>query len=653
MRTPLGRFLLSLIFIFSAIQPAIAAEVSEVTVDFPLSEILDIAPAGGVGGKMDDRARPEVVVPRASWEKEWFAYRQKSLRGNQAGAVKHLDNINYYRLKAGIPNLFIPSAALLYESSQARKQARYDDALELINYASKLSPDDPSPHFYRARTLWKQSKLRVLSSMDAVLEGWVAFVWDFRSAFPWMIGFLTWTLTGIIVACVVSIFLYAVRVIPRISHDIFHLIHIPQWVVYLAVPVVMAILLITGLPFIWWIVATAFITFFHATVRERIAVSACLILLVSVPLLVHVMALGNSFNSSSRDITLYMAEMAGQGEKSVKKLEILRTKYPQDTDVLVAMAAVLKRDGNLAGAETMLKRASILNPNSAVVTNNIANIMFARGKIENSIDLYKKALRYSDNVLIHYNLSLVLQENLQLEEGGREFQKAQSIDPDLIGKITSNKGEGGESFALDIYTDKKTYYFNALELDDISRQWRNTLWGGVLPLISFPVSLIAFPIAGVLMLAGWPLNKAIFSSSRCRRCGRLHCVKCSESSKTDLCSQCRQIFYVRTGVDPASRVRKMMQIMRFNRRRAFTARILTVILPGSGHAMAGEGFKAVVLITISAIFWLKWLLWYGLFRSTTMLEIQPGTSLRIMFAVFFLIYYIFVFRSLGQIMEEK
>ncbi len=649
----MGRFLLSLIFICIALQPAIAAEVSEVTVDFPLSEILDLAPAGVTDDKTDNRAEPEVVVPRASWEEEWFTYRQKSLRGNQAGAVKHLDNINNYRLKAGIPNLFIPTAALLFESSQARKQARYDDALQLINYASKLSPDDPSPHFYRARTLWKQSNFRVLSSMDAVLEGWVAFVRDFRSVFPWMFGFLTWILTGIIVACIVSIFLYAVRVIPRIAHDISHLIHIPQWVIYLAVPVVMGVLLLTWFPFIWWIVAIAFIAFFHATVRERIALTACLVLLVCVPLLVHVMALGNSFSSGSREITLYTAEMAGQGEKIVRELETLRTKYPQDADVLVAMAAVLKRDGNLVGAETMLKKASILNPESAVVTNNLANIMLARGKIENSVDQYKKALRHSDDVLIHYNLSLALHENLQLEEGGREFQKAQSMDPDLIGKITSNRGEGGESYVLDIYTDKKTYYFSALKLDDMSRQWRNTLWGGVLPWISFSVSLIAFPIAGVLMLAGWPLSKALFSSSRCRRCGRLHCVKCSESSKDDLCSQCRQIFYVRTGVDPASRVRKMMQIMRFNRRRTLAARILTVILPGSGHASVGEGIKAVVLIMISAIFWLKWILWHGLFRSTTMLEIQPGMFMRIIFAVFFLVYYIFVFRSLGKIMEDK
>lgn len=649
----MGRFLFSVIFLFSLIQPALAAEVSEVTVDFPLSEILDIKTVGPNVSDAGKDSSPATNVKHASWEDEWFAYRQKSLRGNNKGASEHLDSVNAYRLSAGIPNLFIPSAALMYESAQARKQGRFDDALRLVNYASLLSPDDPAPHFYRARTLWKQNRLRILSAVDAVFEGWVTFARDFRSAFPWMVGFAAWVLTGVIIASIVSIFIYAIRIIPRISHDISHLIRLPQWVISLSFPLLMALLLFIWLPFIWWVVAVGFIPFFHASGRERVALAFGLILLVCIPLLVHVMALGNNFNSGFKGLVLYEAEMSGEGPATIRKLETLRTRYPRDPEVLVAMAAVLRRDDNIEGARGLLKKAAIMSPESAVVINNAANLLYAKSKISAAIDQYKKALRYKDNAIIHYNLSLALQENLQLEEGGREFQKAQSMNADLINKITTTRPEGAKSIVQDIFPDRKTFFLSALKLDDLGRQWRNTMWGGVLPWVSFAFALIGFPLAGILMLAGYPLGKAFFSSSRCRRCGRLHCNRCSESAKDELCSQCRQIFFVRTGVDPASRVRKMMQIMRFNKRRSITARVLTVILPGSGHAFLGDGLKAVVLVSVSAVFWLKWMLWYGLYRSTTILEIQPGTSLRVVFAVFFLVYYIFVFRSLGQIMEER
>jgi len=513
----LGRFLLSVAFLFSLIQPALAAEVSEVTVDFPLSEILDIKPAGAKTAGDAIASQPVGTAKHASWEDEWFAYRQKSLRGNNKGASEHLDKVNAYRMSAGIPNLFIPSAALMYESSQARRQGRYDDALRLVNYASLLSPDDPAPHFYRARTLYKQNKLRILSAIDAVFEGWVTFARDFRSSFPWMVGFAVWILTGIIIASIVSIFIYTIRIIPRISHDISHLVRLPQWVINLSFPLLMAVLLFIWLPFIWWVVAIAFIPFLHATGRERVALSAGLIFLVCIPLLVHVMALGNNFNSGFKGILLYDSEMSGEGPAVIRKLETLRTRYPRDSEVLVAMAAVLRRDGNINGAQGFLKKAAILNPESGIIINNAANLLYAKGQIPAAIDQYKKALRYTDNTIIHYNLSLALQENLQLEEGGREFQKAQSMDPDLISRITTNRPDGVENIVRDIFPARKTFFLSALKLDDLGRQWRNTMWGGVVPWISFAVALIGFPLAGIIMLAGYPLSKTFFSSGICRR----------------------------------------------------------------------------------------------------------------------------------------
>jgi hypothetical protein len=133
----------------------------------------------------------------------------------------------------------------------------------------------------------------------------------------------------------------------------------------------------------------------------------------------------------------------------------------------------------------------------------------------------------------------------------------------------------------------------------------------------------------------------------------MHCPKCSQSSSDALCAQCRQIFLVRSGVDPASRVKKMMQIMSYNKRRAMISRIATVLLPGMGHIYLGAGWQALVFIAVSTMFWTKWVFWYGFFRNTTVLEIQTSLVPRIVFGIFLVLFYLFALKKVSDRLEEK
>ena len=141
-------------------------------------------------------------------------------------------------------------------------------------------------------------------------------------------------------------------------------------------------------------------------------------------------------------------------------------------------------------------------------------------------------------------------------------------------------------------------------------------------------------------------------SRRCRRCNHTHCPKCSKSSTDMLCAQCRQIFLVRSGVDPAGRVKKMMQILRFNKKRALVSRVATVLLPGMGHIYLGAGWQALVLITISTLFWTKWIFWYGFFRITTILEIQASLFSRVSFGILLGLFYLYSLKKVGDRLED-
>ncbi len=633
--------------------PALAIEVSEVTVDFPLSEVLDIkAPETDTSARVN-QGGTSAKVWRAPWEDNWYAYRQNVLRGHFSEAEKRLDKVLAHRKKRGIPNLFSPAAALLVEASSARKQGRYEDALKIIAHAKELAPDDPGPHFQKARTIWRQNQLRALSSLDALLEGWGTFFKDFRSFFPWGIGVVLWLLVAMTISSLLTILLFTPRVIPRIAHDLSHIIKVPQWLWLTAIPIVLVATVIFGLPVIIWILLVALIMMLHLTNQERIAVGLALLFLSALPLLIHVLALSETYYSDSRPYVIYMAERGGEGAKTLEDLHQLRVKEPENSQVLSALGVVLKRSDRMREAESYLLKAMELAPDSPAIINNLGNVLLQTGRIDVAIDHFRQALRYDDDPRIHYNLSQALRENLQLEEGEKEFRIAQEKAPELASSLMTQQQEEGQPVTVDIYGEVSRYLLDSLSLDQEGKQWREALWSGIVPMIPFTVSWSLFPASAIILFLGLPISGRLNLSRRCRRCNRMHCHKCSQSSSDVLCAQCRQIFIVRSGVDPASRVKKMMQILRFTKTRALVSRVATVLLPGMGHIYLGAGWQSLVLITVSVMFWTKWVLWYGVFRNTTFLDIQAGLFPRVFFGILLGVFYLLALKNVSDRLEEN
>ena len=623
---------------------ALAIEVSEITVDFPLSEVLDIkAPESDTAAQVSQGSTSPKIW-RAPWEDDWYAYRQNVLRGHFSEAEKRLEKILTHKMNRGIPNLFNPAAALLVEASSARKQGRYEDALKIIAYAKELAPDDPGPHFQRARTIWGQNQLRALSSLDALLEGWGTFFKDFRSFFPWGMGVVLWLLVAMTISSLLTILLFTPRVIPRIAHDLSHIIKVPQWLWLTAIPIVLVAAVIFGLPVVVWVLLVAFIMILHLTNQERIAVGLALLFLSALPLLIHVLALSEAYYSDSRPYQIYMAEKGGEGAKTLEDLHQLRVKEPENSQVLSVLGVVLKRSSRIL-------KAMEISPDSPAIINNLGNVLVQTGRVDAAIDHYRQALRYEDDPRIHYNLSQALRENLQLEEGEREFRLAQERAPELASSLMAQQQEDGQRVTVDIYGEVSHYLLDALSLDQEGRQWREALWSGIVPMIPFAVSWILFPVSAVILFLGLPLSGGMNLSRRCRRCNRIHCYKCSQSSSDALCAQCRQIFIIRSGVDPASRVKKMMHILRFTKTRALVSRVATVLLPGMGHIYLGVGWQSLVFITLSVMFWTKWILWYGVFRNTTLLDIQTGLFPKVLFGILLGAFYLLALKKVSDRLE--
>ncbi|UCF29823.1 MAG: tetratricopeptide repeat protein [bacterium] len=643
---------LSLLLVTSLCHPLWALEVSELTVDFPLADVFSIQ-QDTLGDSGGEGQQPGLSASwKAAWEDDWFAYRQRVVRGDLAGAKKSLDRINQYRLTNGIPNLYLPAAALLMEASVAREQSRYKDALDIIDAAEELAPDDPAPHFLRARTRWSQNQLRALGSLDAFFQGCIAFAKDFRSIFPWSLGLALWIFFGTLAASVITILLVAVQVYPRLCHDLSHFIKLPNWAWNLVMAAALGILLIVGMPFMVWIILIALVMAMHLNSRERVLIALAVFLMICLPLIMQVLTISDGFYSGNTGLTLFSAERGGEGARVLDELHSLRVRDQSDPRVLSTFALVLKRSGRTREAESLLREAMEISPESPRIINNLANILFATGRVEQAIDHFRRALRYSDDPIIHYNLSQALRENLQLEEGEREFLIAQEKVPDLTGSLASERAEGGRRITVDLFGSLTEYLSSGLRIDEAGKAWRENLWDGIVPKVPYRFGWLIFPVSSLLLVAVWPMGDKISTAERCRQCNRLHCSKCSEASQEVLCAQCRHIFHIRTGIDPTSRVKKMMHIMRFKKRRALLTRLATLMLPGTGHVLLNSGWRSLIMIALTMFFWAKWVLWHGLLRNTTMLEIQAGSGAKIWFFVLFGAYYLFVLRSVGKRLEE-
>jgi len=53
------------------------------------------------------------------------------------------------------------------------------------------------------------------------------------------------------------------------------------------------------------------------------------------------------------------------------------------------------------------------------------------------------------------------------------------------------------------------------------------------------------------------------------------------------------------------------------------------------------------------MFWTKWVMWYGVFRNTTLLDIQSGLFSRVLFGVLLGAFYLFALKNVSDRLEEN
>ncbi len=134
---------------------------------------------------------------------------------------------------------------------------------------------------------------------------------------------------------------------------------------------------------------------------------------------VSLQASGDTFVPALVNLSTLLRQV--RPDESIALMEQARTLEPSNPDVWRALGLLYKDRGQIAAAESALKRALVLAPASAVTHYSLGNLHFDQNKLEAAIHHYQVAISIDEKMHdARYNLALVY---LRL---GR-FQEAQAL----------------------------------------------------------------------------------------------------------------------------------------------------------------------------------------------------------------------------------
>ena len=109
----------------------------------------------------------------------------------------------------------------------------------------------------------------------------------------------------------------------------------------------------------------------------------------------------------------------------------LLIKFPNSVNLYNIIGSVNKQLGKLEEAIDVYKKAIDIKPDYAELHYNIGNALKEQGKLDEAIEAFTKAVSIKPNYTLAYNnMSNVLKEQGKLEEAIEVYNKALSITPD-------------------------------------------------------------------------------------------------------------------------------------------------------------------------------------------------------------------------------
>ncbi len=525
----------------------------------------------------------------------WHQRRQALEAGNEAGAKEQLSKLLDAKSAAGWPNLFALGDALARESRRSLMAGKVGVAVELAIAATELAPDRPAPQLAVAHALWANGGA-IRGSMAALARAFT-FGWREPPQRRARLGNLTLVM---LVALLVASTVFSVVVLYRhariMVHDVHHLFPIGATrlqtgllgLAVLLAPVFFRLGIAWAI--LWWVTLMGM----YYQRRERAGAILVLALLAGTPIVLP-WATSHIGYPGSRFEDIYLAARDVGALDAAERIAERPKPLPEEVFIL-GLRAYWSCD--LDCAADLLEQAIRAGASDPELFTELGNVRFALEDYPSALKYYEMAVGKDPSyVEAQFNLSRTYSAMANIRKSGEAYRRATEIDYERVEVFKEAAKRRGPHYVVQPGAPVRVLSLSK-KIDvrhdwAVSHLWR--LFGGRAPPLVF--TAVALSALVLMVLMGW-LARIARPSNGCPRCGRAACLRCNRELKDQKqCGQCYHAFVAREGVDPHTRIRKEIEVHRYQARTTRIRRVLSLMIAGTGQLLHGSSLRGLLFLS--------------------------------------------------------
>ncbi len=519
----------------------------------------------------------------------WFARAQALLRDDTDTAAASVDSMKRLVRTERLDRVPWLARAFSFEGYERLREGNYERAREAFDIARRFDPRAPE-----AQSGYAWAALRAG-------RGFGDFMREYRRALRLRLdSFARNGMANALIIAIVGLWIFSGAVVlvlllrhnARLRHDVEEMLpsgrgegisKLLAWA-FLFAP------LLVWIGGAWILLYWCVVLSRYMSASERLVAGvACLAVVASGPLAARSALAARQ----AADPTMLAMEDALDGGYGKEVLHLLQQTLDEDPDSLpirLLLANAYHR-ANL-NREAFEEYQRILDgvPNEPRALNNVGTLYMKTGQIAQGLVYFGRAAEVRpESAPIQYNLNLAQSSALRLVDAESTLRRLQHLDPNMAQGLVRARGRGDSPDPIPLWVPRQevTSYLEARIDQRDSIDW--------IAHLGAPTSIGAM---AALVLIGWSglLSRSPTRAQICIRCGAPFCGRCKrEIGARECCAQCIHLFVKKDAIAPDVRAMKLRQVDRFARTSRLRMRFASLLLPGTGHMLAGRTLAGALL----------------------------------------------------------
>jgi tetratricopeptide (TPR) repeat protein len=557
-----------------------------------------------------ERPAPPPIESReisdADLELAWQVWREANqkastdVKGEQVARERLLE----MKEQIGASNMDTWAVGLLRAAEAHEGAGDSGGAVEIARTATLLAPDLPSTWVALTRVYFRGDPSDFGRFLGSLKTAMVTQATDPRFGRGAITDLITTLLFALVITTMVLLIVLTVRRGSYALYD-FHFIFprvASRWqtgalaAVLLALPVVFRLGLVPVLLTVFFALAL------YLSTAERLVVAVLIGLLGLVPSVAAYVVEHFAF-AGTRAEQLFLLERGGTGlEPLAAELTQLANEDKASYAELLALGRYDLRRGRAEAAAKSFKKALNITPNDPAARVNLGMSMVLLGDLENPRALFEQAgIQAPAMAQAAYNLGRLSQRRVavygdkvssEVDTISRALFTARTLDPSFA--LLSKDADGTpRSLAANVFLQSVPLPMNELLVNakapDAARRVKSQVLQLMMGEVNEPFATFYPGLLAALVLGFGFLSTSLHAARSCNKCGR----PVSKRGDPDvsvgslMCTQCVNVFAKKNVAAPSLKVRKQLEVARYQNRIERTGSILGALCSGMGHVFAG------------------------------------------------------------------